>query len=97
MSQYLAICQRNFSCFECGRAFKVPQKISPRKTPKTQTKIVSNRKNKPEKIPKIQVLTEISEIESPPEADTLDSTIHFDDLVVSKHPFIGLYYMSHII
>ena len=87
MSQYIAICRRNFTCFECGRAFKIPQKKSPTKMSKTQTKTTSSQKMKPDKNPQtppIPKKIKISEVESPPEADTLDNTIHFGDLVVSN-------------
>ena len=89
MSQYIAICRRSFSCFECGRAFKVPQKISPKKIPTTNIKTTSNRKTKSDKSPKTtpaskKIKTSEHEVESPPEADTLDSTTHFDDLIVSN-------------
>ena len=94
MSNYIGICRRNFSCFECGRAFRVPQKNSPIKSPtklpaksqKVQT--TSNRKTKSDKMtpqtPPVLKKIKIVEVESPPEADTLDSTIHFTDLLVSK-------------
>ena len=42
---------------------------------------------KPDKNPQtppIPKKIKISEVESPPEADTLDNTIHFADLVVSN-------------
>ena len=42
---------------------------------------------KPDKNPQtppIPKKIKISEVESPPEADTLDNTIHFGDLVVSN-------------
>ena len=92
MSNYIGICRRNFSCFECGRAFRVPQKNSPIKSPtklptksqKVQT--TSNRKTKSDKMttPPVPKKIKVSGVESPPEADTLDITFHFTDLVVSK-------------
>ena len=88
MSQYIAICRRSFTCFDCGRAFRVPQKKSPSKMPKTQIKTTSDRKTKPDKIsqtPPVPKKIKISEVESPTEADTLDSTTHFEDLIVSNH------------
>ena len=54
---------------------------------KTQTKTTSSQKMKPDKNPQtppIPKKIKISEVESPPEADTLDNTIHFGDLVVSN-------------
>jgi len=90
MSQYIGVCRRNFTCFECGRAFRVPQKKSPAKMPSIKMKTSSNLKIKPEKIlktPPVSTKIKISAergVDSPPEADTLDSTIHFGDLVTPQ-------------
>ena len=93
MSNYIGICRRNFSCFECGRAFRVPQKTpikSPTKLPTKSQKVqtTSNRKTKSDEMipqtPPVPKKIKIEEVESPPEADTLDITFHFTDLVVSN-------------